>query len=87
MLQGRVLGIRRGLNRQYQREALIKVEGVGCKEEAARLVGAKVELKWRGNKAFVGRVVSLHGDGGTIVARFRKPLPGGVAGMEASIIL
>ena len=86
MLTGVVLGIKRGLNKQYQRDALVKVEGFDDRSKASSLIGAKVELAWRGRKVFKGKVTALHGDRGVVVARFRKPLPGGVAGSKVKLI-
>ena len=85
MLTGVVLGPRRGLNRQYQREALVKVEGLDDRSKASSLIGARVELTW-GRKVFKGKVLSLHGDRGVLVARFKKPLPGGVGGSKVTIV-
>ncbi|MCX8204351.1 MAG: 50S ribosomal protein L35ae [Candidatus Nezhaarchaeota archaeon] len=85
MLTGVVLGIRRGLNRQYQREALVKVEGYSSKSDASRLIGSRVELVWRSGAVFKGKVVATHGDNGVVVARFRKSLPGGVNGVKVKL--
>jgi len=85
MLTGVVLGLRRGMNRQYQREALVKVEGVDDRAKASSLIGARVELVWRSGKVFKGKVSALHGDRGVIVARFKKALPGGVAGLRVTL--
>lgn len=84
-LVGVVLGVRRGLNRQYQREALIKVEGCDDRAAASSLIGSWVELVWKSGKAFRGRVVALHGSRGVVVARFRRGLPGGVGGLKVKL--
>ncbi|MEM4700463.1 MAG: 50S ribosomal protein L35ae [Candidatus Nezhaarchaeales archaeon] len=86
VLTGVVVGIRRGMNRQYQREALIKVEGFNDRSEASRLIGSRVELVWRGRKVFRGRVIAPHGGNGVVVARFKTPLPGGVGGIRVKIV-
>lgn len=86
VLVGVVMGIRRGMNRQYQREALIKVEGFNDRSEASGLIGSKVELVWGGKKVFKGRVIATHGDKGVVVARFGTPLPGGVNGVKVKLI-
>jgi len=84
-LRGRVLSIRRGLNRQYQNEAIVEVEGVTDRSRACSLIGRKVRWVSPKGRAFIGSVLGPHGDGGAVVVRFRKPLPGQILGSVVEI--
>ena len=84
-LRGRVLSIRRGLNRQYQNEAILEVEGIKGRSEACSLIGCKVRWVSPKGKVFTGSVLGPHGDGGAVVARFKRALPGHVLGSVVEI--
>lgn len=84
-LKGRVLSIRRGLNRQYQNEAILEVEGIKNRSKACSLIGCKVKWVSSKGKMFMGSVLRPHGDNGAVVARFRKALPGQVIGAVVEV--
>ncbi len=84
-MKGRVLSIRRGLNRQYQNEAILEVEGVKGRSGACSLVGCKVRWVSPKGKVFIGSVLGPHGDSGAVVVRFRKALPGQILGATVEI--
>lgn len=59
----------------YTKEVLVAIPGIISKREAGRLIGKKAT--WtdeKGNK-YIGFVSGLHGRGGTLKIKFKKPLP------------
>ena len=58
----------------YTNEVFIKVQGITTKKEAMCLIDKQVCWK-DGRKKFIGNIVGVHGTGGTMKAKFDKPLP------------
>ncbi|MCS4541047.1 MAG: 50S ribosomal protein L35ae [Euryarchaeota archaeon] len=65
---------------------IIKPERVSSKNEAAKLIGKKVQWKQpKSNKAFIGKIIDVHGNNGAVRVRFNKGLPGQAIGSSIQI--
>ncbi|MCS7096665.1 MAG: 50S ribosomal protein L35ae [Nitrososphaerota archaeon] len=78
-IQGVVLNYRIGPKNQRSKECIIHFPHVTSISEAGRFIGRKVVWS-NGQKKIVGKLVSLHGKKGLLIARFRKGLPGQALG-------
>ncbi|MEM0226309.1 MAG: 50S ribosomal protein L35ae [Thermofilaceae archaeon] len=81
-----IVSYRRGSNSQNERYVILEVEGVSSGAEAARFIGRKVVYLLPNGEKVQGRVVRVHGRGGRLIARFRRPLPGQALGKTALVI-
>ena len=72
-LKGIIIGYRRGLRTQYNRQVLIRV-----KEDhpLGSLCGARVWVIDKFGNKYWGRIVRLHSKRGIYRALFYKPIPG-----------
>lgn len=84
-MKGRVVNYRGGVNTQRANQMIISPEKSSSKEEAAKLLGKKVEWKTPSGKILVGKISRVHGRKGEVVARFKKGLPGQALGTEIEI--
>jgi len=84
-MKGKVMNYRGGVNTQKANQMIIAPENCSNKEEAAKLLGKKVEWKTPSGKILVGKVSRLHGRKGEVIARFKKGLPGQALGTEIEI--
>lgn len=71
----RIVSFRRGRKTQNLLQAVLKIDGVGDRETAAKYIGKRVELTFS-KKSIRGVITRVHGDNGRVVARFRRGLPG-----------
>ncbi|MEM2904582.1 MAG: 50S ribosomal protein L35ae [Candidatus Bathyarchaeia archaeon] len=84
-MRAKLVGHRLGPKTQRPREYILKAPGVESAREASQLIGRKVV--WRGGKRpIVGKIVGVHGDGGSLRARFRKGVPGTAYGSKVDIV-
>lgn len=84
-IRGRIASFKRGLNRQNQREVIVRFDESLPLNEVAKLVGAKVTWVSPKGQRFVGSVLRPHGRGGGLLVRFRKPLPGLALGSKVEL--
>jgi large subunit ribosomal protein L35Ae len=84
-MKGRIVNYRGGRRTQYTNQFVIVAEGSSSKEDAAKLMGNKVEWTTPSGKKISGTVTRVHGNKGAIVARFEKGLPGQALGTEVEI--
>lgn len=77
---GVILGYRRGSNTQYERQMLIRVDGINSRSEASRLIGWRVAYRDKRGRVFKGKIVRVHGNKGVVIAVFDPPLPGQAIG-------
>lgn len=77
---GVIVGYRRGTNTQYEKQMLIRVDGVNSRNEASKLIGWKVAYRSGKGRIFRGKIVRVHGGKGIVVAVFDPPLPGQAIG-------
>ena len=83
-MKARILGFRRGRHNQHTNQFLLEVDGLD-KEKAINVVGKKVVWKSPAGKEIVGKVTDIHGNKGTIRARFNRGLPGQAVGGFAEL--
>jgi len=84
-LKGAVVNYRRGQKTQNPKECILRFPNVKSAGEATRLIGRKVA--WPvGERKCRGKIVALHGEGGLVIARFRKGLPGFALGTLVEVI-
>jgi large subunit ribosomal protein L35Ae len=85
-IQGIFVNYRQGMFRQNTRSLLIRVEGVTNASSAAKYIGRKVVWLSQTGKRLVGRVVGTHGQGGVLLSRFKRSLPGQAIGSTVEIV-
>ncbi len=84
-MKGRIVNYRGGVNTQRANQIIISPEKSSSREDAAKMLGRKVEWKTPGGKVMVGKISRVHGRKGEVVARFKKGLPGQALGTEIEI--
>jgi large subunit ribosomal protein L35Ae len=84
-IQGIIVNYRIGPRSQNPRECIIRFGQAGSVSEAGKLIGKKVA--WQsGDNRLIGKIVSLHGKKGLVLARFRKGVPGQALGTTVELI-
>jgi large subunit ribosomal protein L35Ae len=79
-MDARIVSYRRGKHTEYTNQYILAIDGVTEKSEALKYVGKRVVWRTPTGKEVVGKVTSTHGNGGALLARFNKGLPGQVLG-------
>ena len=85
-MKARVMSYRGGKRTQKVNQFVLKPEKSASKEDAAKLLGKKVEWITPAGKKLIGEVTRVHGNSGAVVARFEKGLPGQALGTEIEIL-
>lgn len=85
-MKARVINYRGGKRTQKTNQFILQPEKSNSKEDAAKLLGKKVEWTTSSGKKLVGEVTRVHGNSGAVVARFEKGLPGQALGTEIEIL-
>lgn len=93
------LGFRRGLRTQDTNTSLLKIDGVGKKEDTAFYLGKRVAYIYRVQKkerqrgrkpskyrVIWGRVTRSHGNSGVVKAKFRNNLPPKAMGASLKVV-
>ncbi|XP_018020997.1 60S ribosomal protein L35a [Hyalella azteca] len=93
-------GYRRGQRRQHEQTAILHVEGSRTKNDAAFYVGKKCAFVYKGQRktgkdakktrpfrAIWGKVTRLHGNAGSVRAKFSTNLPPAAIGKRVRIML
>ncbi len=75
-LKGIIVSFRRGRHTQYNRQMIVKIEGIRSRKDAQKVVGWKVIWKSKGGKTIEGVISSPHGNKGKVRAIFSKGMPG-----------
>ncbi len=57
-------------NRKWN-QVILKVDGINSREEAKKLIGKKVILRYK-NKVKVGKITRAHGNKGKVIAKFKR---------------
>ncbi|MEM4251048.1 MAG: 50S ribosomal protein L35ae [Candidatus Bathyarchaeia archaeon] len=83
---GTFVNYRQGMFRQNTKSLLIKIEGVTSASSASKYIGRRVVWLSQTGKRLVGRVVATHGQGGVLLSRFKKGLPGQAIGATVEIV-
>jgi large subunit ribosomal protein L35Ae len=81
-----VINYRGGKRTQKVNQFVLQPEKTKTKEDAAKLLGKKVEWTTSAGNKMVGEVTRVHGNSGAVVARFEKGLPGQALGTEIQIL-
>jgi len=84
-MDARVVNYRRGRRTEYTNQYILIIEGVTDKAGAAKYIGKRVVWKTPAGHEVVGKVTNTHGNGGAVLARFNKGLPGQVLGSTVSV--
>ena len=87
-MEARIVNYRRGSTRtivKYTNQYILSLDGVTDKAKAQEYVGKKVLWKTPSGKEVAGKVTNTHGNGGALLARFDKGLPGQALGSMVSI--
>ena len=84
-MEGVIVNFRGSHHTQYSNQMIVKVNGVGNKEEAKKLIGKNVVWKSVGNKEIIGKIVKDHGNRGAVRVKFEKGLPGQALGGKVEI--
>jgi len=82
---GVIVGYRRGTNTQYEKQMLIRVDGINSRNKASKLIGWKVAYRDKNGRVFRGKIVRVHGNNGIVIAVFNPPLPGQAIGNNVYI--
>jgi len=77
---GLIIGYRLGSNTQYERQVLIRIDGVETSRDAARLIGWRVLYRDGKGNEYRGKIVRVHGGKGVVIAVFKPNLPGQARG-------
>ena len=77
---GVILGYRLGSNTQYERQILIRVDGINSRNTASQLIGWKVLYRDNKGNEYRGKIIHVHGGKGVVVAVFKPNLPGQAIG-------
>eukprot|EP00210_Caulerpa_lentillifera_P002579 g2474.t1 len=94
-VNGRFLGFRRNRVAQKCNFALLQIDGVVSRSEVEWYIGKRVCFPYKArterngtrHRAIWGKVISAHGNSGTVRARFKKNLPSAAMGRPVRIML
>lgn len=82
-----IVNFRMGRHHTTGNQAVLSVESISSKDEAAKLVGKKVHFTCEGKdkKVITGTVSATHGNSGALRALFERGLPGQAIGKHVKI--
>ena len=83
--KGVVTSYRRGKHLQHVNQVLLSFDEITSRSEAAVLVSRKVKWVSPNGKEFLGKVLGVHGNSGSVRAKFRTNLPGQAIGSPVYI--
>ena len=93
------MSFRRGAHTQQENQAIVKVEGVGSKDDATWYLGKRVAYVYRAKRAqnafghktnyrtIEGKIINTHGSNGAVRAKFRHNLPVQALGAPLRVML
>ncbi|MFA5382676.1 MAG: 50S ribosomal protein L35ae [Candidatus Micrarchaeia archaeon] len=84
-MKGKIINYRRGRKTEYTNQYVIEVNGITSKEKASILCGKRISWKTTTGNEIVGKITKAHGNGGAVLARFNKGLPGQAVGTDVDI--
>ncbi len=80
-----IASFRRGRHTMTPNQFLLQADGIDSKAKASALIGKSVVWKSKAGKEIHGKITSVHGNSGTVRARFTKGLPGTAIGDRVSV--
>ena len=80
-----VVNFRSDKRTQFNKQILIKIDGVNDRKQAASFIGKKVIWNNPQGRSIVGKILGVHGKAGVLKASFRKGLPGQAIGANLNI--
>ena len=94
-VKGAFIGYQRSISNQYNRTALLAIEGVKSAAETQFYAGKRVAYIYRAHRVVKGshyrviwgRVASSHGNNGVVKAKFRNNLPPKALGASVRVFL
>jgi len=94
-VRGIFTGFRRSKVKQNCNQALIKIEGLEDRKNAAYYFGKKVAYIYKATniknntkfRVIWGKITTNHGNNGVVLARFRKNLPAIAMGRQVRVML
>ena len=83
--KGVVTSYRRGKHQQHVNQVLLSFDEITSRAEAGVLISRKVKWVSPSGKEFLGKVLGVHGNSGSVRAKFRTNLPGQAIGTPVYI--
>jgi large subunit ribosomal protein L35Ae len=77
---------RQGMFRQSTSNVLVRIPEMSTASSASKYIGRKVIWQSQTGKKLIGKIISTHGQGGVLLARFRKGLPGQALGSRLEVL-
>lgn len=84
--KGVVSSYRRGKHLQHPNQVILVFSETKTRSQAAALVGRKVKWTTPGENEILGKVLSAHGNGGAVRAKFNTNLPGQAIGTPVVLL-
>ena len=84
-MKGIIQNFRRGLGAHAPNHVVVNVPSVSTRAQAQALLGKKTVFKTLSGKFINGKITSVHGTNGNLMARFERGLPGQAIGMPVEI--
>jgi ribosomal protein L35AE/L33A len=84
-LDGVVAGFAMARRHQDANAAIVTIRKVDTREAASKLLGHTVVWKGPEGLTIRGRVHAVHGNGGAVIARFRRQLPPGAFPLHVKV--
>ncbi|MEM2963038.1 MAG: 50S ribosomal protein L35ae [Candidatus Anstonellales archaeon] len=85
-MEGVIVNYRRGRRTEYTNQYILKIDGITNRDTAHSLLGKKVLWKTPSGKEILGKISKAHGNKGSVIARFKRGLPGQAIGTKLKII-
>ena len=83
-VKGTIKNYRQSVRTQYTNQIIVDIED-SDKDKSKKLVGRTIVWKTSSGKELLGKVADVHGNKGSIRARFEKGLPGQSIGTDVII--
>lgn len=83
--EGRIINYVLSKHLQHPKDIVIRFDGIDSDEKAAKLIGRTVIWVNHKGKELRGKIVSCHGNGGAVRAKFKKGLPGEALGTTVKL--
>ena len=93
------MNFKRGAHTQHVQQAIVKIEGVGSKEDATWYLGKRVAYVYRAKtsknafghktnyRTMEGKIINTHGSNGAVRAKFNHNLPVQAMGQPLRVML